>query len=134
MARKQTQHTKEKKSPHVAYLLRLVAKLVVDLEGISERSMFGCIAYFVNGNIFALIDPKDEELYVKITDKKENDILAKKEGAKPFMPGGDAMNYWLGLPEKLVKSEAKVEKYVTLAYSYAAKLPEKLPKSRARKI
>lgn len=125
--------TSKELSPQTAFLLRTVKKLIIDFEGVSERSMFGCITFFANGNIFVLIDPSDERLYVKITDEKENAKLSKL-GGEAFMPGGDAMHNWLSLPESLLRQESKVERYLQLAYGYAAALPRKIPKTRSKKM
>lgn len=115
----------------LAFLRRLIDKLVIDLGGVHRRRMFGCDAWFVNGNIFCLALPDEDRIGVRLTDPRAFAKANALRGSAPFGPGGTPMKHWVLLPRSGEKDEEQLEKYLALAHGMAATLPPKEQKSRS---
>lgn len=79
------------------FLLELVGS--AGLPPHETRRMFGCDAFFVDGEIFALIW-KTGRIGVKLTEAGEFAALAALPGAEPWCAGPKAMAHWLLTPEE----------------------------------
>lgn len=95
--------------------------------GIERRPMFGYPAAFVQGNMaFGLFE---ENLVMRVG---EQDLLElRNQGATPFEPmAGRPMKGWVTVPEKVVKNEGELKRWVLRALTFAAALPAKGGKPR----
>ena len=115
------------------YFIRKIDNLVCDLPHVTRMPMFGAIAWFCKGNIFALLldgkrvagrflEPETQEEYMKIP------------GSGPLAPGGKPMKYWVVMSEEFTKDEESVEELLEKAHTSHSHLPEKLHKKRAEPI
>jgi|GEM_PF-5686583 len=119
----------------IAFVRRLVDKLVMDWKGTSPKRMFGSDAWFAQANIFSLLDPDTLQVGVKLTDPAQYAIARKLKGASDFMPGGEdtkPMRGWVMLPPKLCLDEERLEPYLRDAYNAAISLAPKVHKNRGR--
>jgi len=91
---------------------------------VSTRAMFGALASFVKGNMFAGIHA--ERVFVRLPEPLRAKALA--EGAEPFapMPGKASKNY-ISLPARWNADTARIEGWLAEALAFAETLPEKLP-------
>ena len=63
-----------------------VSAVVETWKGIDSKKMFGCPAFWVNGNVFALVW-KHGRIGVKLTDSKTYDSLMEIKGSEPWKAG-----------------------------------------------
>ena len=91
---------------------------------VSTRAMFGALASFLKGNMFAGV--LAERVFVRLPEPLQAKALT--EGAEPFapMPGRAAKNY-VSLPAQWNEDPARVEGWMSEALAWAETLPEKLP-------
>src|SRR5687768_13429353 len=81
------------------------------LASVTERRMFGCDAWFANGNIYSLV--WDGRIAVKITDGKQFDELRTQTGAEPWNPmKKTAMAHWILVPESFHDDEEMLSIWV----------------------
>jgi TfoX/Sxy family transcriptional regulator of competence genes len=99
--------------------------LVPDLPGVEVRPMFGAVAAFVNGNMFAGLF--GDGVGVKL-DKADLVELAALPGSGPFGPEQRPMGGYLSLPGSLPDAEKTA--WMTRAYDHVASLPPKEKKAR----
>ena len=127
--------TKEKTpSAELAYLRRLIDNLCLDWSGVMSKRMFGTDAWFVNGNIFAILDTAKESVGVRLSHPEGFKAARALKGASDFAPGEQAMKNWVILPQKLSKKETEFESYLRQAYDSAAALPSKVLKMKGRPL
>ena len=106
------------------------AKIVPDGPTVTLRPMFGNLAAFVNGNMFAGLF--GSTIGVKLSDADRQE-LESTEPTVPFGPAERPMGGYTGLPEvwnaegdgDVARAKAWVEK----AYAHMAELPPKAPKA-----
>lgn len=75
-------------------LLAVLRTATADLAGVSEKAMFGCPAFFVNGTIFALLW-KEGRIAVKLKDEALRAKLLAHEGAEAWSPAARTMKSWV---------------------------------------
>jgi TfoX/Sxy family transcriptional regulator of competence genes len=96
--------------------------------GVSEKSMFGGIGYFVNSNMFLGVTSKGE-LMARYGKADEAHARA--------LPGADAIDFetkkmagFLVVNRDAIEDDAQLENWVRLCLGYAATLPPKIKKVR----
>src|ERR1700722_1841031 len=67
------------------------------LEGVEPKKLFGSDAYFVHGNIFALVF-KEGRLGLRLTEERSREGLMALPGADPWIVGDKAARFWVLLP------------------------------------
>ena len=116
-----------------ARLVELLEATIAGLEfdaPVDYRPMFGCPAYFTGGNMFAGVW-QDSVMLRLPEDQRE---LAHAAGATPFEPmPGRPMKEYVALPTSMIGDPAKAADWVRRAAAYAASLPPKQKKPRAKK-
>jgi TfoX/Sxy family transcriptional regulator of competence genes len=104
---------------HVALLERLVRPL----PGAVKRPMFGCPAYFVNGNMFA--GAHQESIILRLA-PEDREALLTEPGAAPFTPmPGRTMKEYVSVPRPIYESDEAFRPWLDKAHKYAASLPGK---------
>ncbi len=98
--------------------------LVAPLESVEVRPMFGSVAAFVNGNMFAGLF--GEDIGVKL-DRAGLTELAALPGSGPFGPAERPMGGYASLPPDL--PDAGKTAWIRRALDYVATLPPKTPKA-----
>ena len=104
--------------------------LVPAAEGVGVRPMFGNLAAFVNGNMFAGLF--GEKLFVRVSGADRDRLMAA--GGDDFAPmPGRPMTGYSTLPEGWRGDEADARAWVELALAVTAKMPPKQPKPRKKR-
>jgi TfoX/Sxy family transcriptional regulator of competence genes len=96
---------------------------------VDVKPMFGNIAGFVNGNMFAGLFGSDVGVKLAAPDREQ--LLA--EGGGPFGPAERPMGGYISLPESWREDPAKGSGWAERALAYVATLPPKAPKPRKSK-
>ncbi len=97
--------------------------------GVQVRPMFGNVAAFVNGNMFAGVFGND--VFVRVSGDDERELRGAGGGSFEPMPGR-AMSGYTMLPQGWQRDEAKVVEWMARALTAARALPAKLPKAKKR--
>ena len=87
--------------------------------GVSERKMFGCIGFFLNGNLACGVH--ENELIVRVGDASEQAALQEPH-TRRFDVSGRPMKGWLLVA---VEDDDEVSRWVSRGMTYAATLPKK---------
>lgn len=97
-------------------------KLVPGEPAVTVRPMFGNLAAFVNGNMFAGLF--GEDLFVRLSDDQSAPI--RKLGGRDFEPvPGHAMKGYVMVPSTWRVKPAPVKKWIAASLEVTRKLPAK---------
>jgi TfoX/Sxy family transcriptional regulator of competence genes len=110
----------------VAYdedLANRIRELIADESGVTEKKMFGGLAFLVGGNM-AVAASGQGGLMVRV-DPEETDALLEKPHAQPFEMRGREMRGWLRVDAEGVRTKRQVEPWVQRGVRYARSLPAK---------
>ena len=104
-------------------LANRVRDLIQGEEGVSERKMFGGLAFLVNGNM-AVAASGQGGLLVR-ADPKRSDELTNRPHVELAVMQGRTMDGWLRVSGDGVRTEAQLRRWVEVGVSYARALPSK---------
>ena len=104
-------------------LANRVRELMADESGITEKKMFGGLAFLIGGNM-AVAASGQGGLMVRV-DPEETDALLAKPHAHPFEMRGRGMQGWLRVADEGVKTKRQLEPWVKRGAAYARSLPPK---------
>src|SRR5438093_7634198 len=90
--------------------------------GLSEKKMFGGMAFLINGNMS--VGVHGDELIVRIS-PEATDALLKEPGARLFDLTGRPMKGWLLVGTAGTKEPNSLKKWIRRGIEYAASLPKK---------
>jgi TfoX/Sxy family transcriptional regulator of competence genes len=110
----------------VAYdedLANRIRELVGGEADLTEKKMFGGLAFLVGGNM-AVAASGQGGLMVRV-DPGETDALVAKPHAKPFEMRGREMQGWLRVDDEGVRTKRQLEPWVKRGVAYARSLPPK---------
>jgi TfoX/Sxy family transcriptional regulator of competence genes len=110
----------------VAYdedLANRIRELVAAEAGVTEKRMFGGLAFLIGGNM-AVAASGQGGLMVRV-DPEETEALAAKPHAGPFEMRGRAMQGWLRVTDEGVRTKRQLEPWVRRGVAYARSLPAK---------
>lgn len=93
--------------------------LLADEEHVTERKMFGGLAFLVNGNI-AIAASGQGGILVRSDPRK-----AVPEGAEPAIMRDRPMEGWLRVADDRLKTEAQLSKWSRIGTACARSLPPK---------
>jgi hypothetical protein len=98
---------------------------------LSEKEMFGGIAFLIGGNM--AVGVHGEDLIVRV-DPAQTAALLREPGAKPFdLSGRRTPAGWLLVAPTGYRTDASLGTWVGRGIAYASSLPKKAPKGpRAR--
>ena len=103
-------------------LAEKVRRALEGMKGLSEKKMFGGIAFLVNGAMCVGVDKDD--LIVRC-EKNETDELLAKKGVREFdLSGGRPMKGWLLVGSEATGTPAGFKKWIAFALARAAKSAE----------
>jgi TfoX/Sxy family transcriptional regulator of competence genes len=91
--------------------------------GLTEKKMFGGLAFLINGNMSVAASGQGGVL-VRV-DPDEGDRLVAKTKAEPMVMRGRSMSGWLRVPADAVRTKPQLKKWVDLGVGYARSLPKK---------
>jgi TfoX N-terminal domain len=106
-----------------AALADRVRELVLGEPGLSERRMFGGLAFMINGNLAVSASSKGG-LLLRV-DPAETETLVADPLAERFVMRGREMDGWLRIDVEADVAEAELERWVTTGVGYARSLPAK---------
>ena len=104
-------------------LANRVRELIAGDPGVTEKRMFGGLAFLVDGNM-AVAASGQGGLMLRV-DPRDTDALVERPHAHPFEMRGRAMQGWLRVDADGVRSERELESWVTRAVGYVRSLPPK---------
>ncbi len=102
-------------------LANLIRELIADQAGVTEKKMFGGLAFLVGGHM-AVAASGQGGLMVHV-DREQTEDLLKQPHAGPFEMRGRAMQGWLRVDEDGVRTRRELEPWVRRGVAYARSLP-----------
>ncbi len=92
-------------------------------KGLTEKKMFGGIAFMVNGNMCCGVHR--DKMIVRV-DPEETDVVLKEKHTRIFdLSGGRPMKGWILVQQKGVATDSALAKWVGVGLKYASSLPAK---------
>lgn len=90
---------------------------------VTERKMFGGLAFLVAGNL-AVVASGQGGVMVRV-DRADEERLLRSEGVTPMEMRGREMRGWLRVADSAVGTRRQLDRWVTLGSSFARTLPPK---------
>ena len=100
-----------------------IRALVGDRSDLTEKKMFGGLAFLVGGNM-AVAASGQGGILVRVDPDEGGRLLAETE-AEPMEMRGRAMSGWLRVPAERVADDAALGEWVARGTTYAGSLPPK---------
>ena len=91
--------------------------------GVSERRMFGSLAFLVGGNM-AIAASGQGGILVRVDPEQSESLVADSDAEAAVMRGRE-MRGWLRVDSQHLRNDEQLEKWVNLGTSYARSLPTK---------
>ena len=110
----------------MAYDEELAARiraLVADEPSLTEKKMFGGLAFLVGGNM-AIAASGQGGILVRV-DPDESDALVAKTNARPMEMRGREMRGWLRVDAEDVAGKRELSRWIERGVGYARSLPAK---------
>jgi TfoX/Sxy family transcriptional regulator of competence genes len=110
----------------VAYdeeLANRIRAALADRDGITERSMFGGLAFLLGGNMAMAVSSRGG-LIVRLGPAEAERLLARPH-ATPFPDAARHMRGWLRVAPEGIRTKRRLEPWVARGVSFAATLPPK---------
>ena len=96
---------------------------IEDPDGVTERRMFGGLAFLVNGHM-AVSASGQGGLLLRV-DPAETDTVVREQGVTRFEMRGRAMDGWVRVDPSATRSEQELTRWVRVGLAYARSLPPK---------
>jgi TfoX/Sxy family transcriptional regulator of competence genes len=100
-----------------------IRELVDDESDLTEKKMFGGLAFLIGGNMAVAASSRGGVL-VRV-DSAQSDTLCATTNARPMEMRGRKMQGWLLVPPEDVRTRRQLAKWVKRGTSYARSLPPK---------
>ncbi len=100
-----------------------IRSAIQDQDGVTEKRMFGGLAFLVYENM-AVSASGQGGLLLRV-DPGEMDSLAREDGVSRFEMRGRAINGWAHVYPSAVSSDEELGRWVRVGVTYAASLPPK---------
>jgi TfoX/Sxy family transcriptional regulator of competence genes len=110
----------------VAYdedLANRIRELLAGEAGVTEKKMFGGLAFLVGGNM-AVAASGQGGLMVRVP-PEETEALLERVHARPFEMRGRSMDGWLRVDDEGVRTKRQLEPWVKRGVGYARSLQPK---------
>src|SRR5579875_2258562 len=104
-------------------LAHRVRELLAAEDDLTERSMFGGLAFLIHGNMSVSVSGQGG-LLLRVA-PEQTDVLAGKPHASPFVMRGREMTGWLRVEPEGVRTRAQLERWVRRGVDYARTLAPK---------
>jgi TfoX/Sxy family transcriptional regulator of competence genes len=104
-------------------LAERIRELVANERGITEKKMFGGLAFVLNGNMSVAASAQGG-LLVRV-DPGESDALTKKPGASLMEMRGRQMPGWMRVEAEAVRTKKQLSTWVERGVGFARSLPPK---------
>ena len=109
--------------PYDEDLANRIRELVANERGVTERRMFGGLAFLVGGHMSVAASGQGG-LMVRV-DPDDTDALVAKPHARPFEMRGRPMRGWLRVDADGLRTRRQLEPWVRRGVAYARSLPPK---------
>ena len=103
-----------------------IRELLVDESEVTEKKMFGGLAFLIRGNM-AIAASGQGGLLVRI-DPTKSDRLIATSSARPMEMRGREMQGWLRVDTDVVRTKRQLDRWVRLGSTYARSLPMARPR------
>jgi TfoX/Sxy family transcriptional regulator of competence genes len=100
-----------------------IRELVAQERGISEKRMFGGLAFLVDGHMAVTASGRGG-LMVRV-DPHDTDSLLRREHVQPFEMRGRPLDGWLRVDDAGLRTKRQLAGWVTRGVKYARSLPKK---------
>jgi TfoX/Sxy family transcriptional regulator of competence genes len=100
-----------------------VRELMADETGLTEKRMFGGLAFLISGHMSVSVSGRGG-LMLRV-EPEETDALLAKPHASPMVMGGREVQGWLRVDVEGVRTKRQLERWVRRGVSYARSLPPK---------
>lgn len=97
-------------------------------EGLTEKRMFGGLAFLINGNLS--VSASGQGGLLLRVDPAESDSLLDEAYAEPFVMRGRAMQGWLRIAPEGLRTKRELARWAKRGVGYARSLPPKRDASR----
>jgi TfoX/Sxy family transcriptional regulator of competence genes len=104
-------------------LANRIRELMAGQKGVTEKKMFGGLAFLVGGNM-AVAASGQGGIMVRI-DPEESDALVQRDHASLMVMRGREMPGWLRVDDEGVRTMRQLEPWVKRGVAYARSLPPK---------
>lgn len=104
-------------------LAHRIRELVSREAGVTERRMFGGLAFLVDGHMSVAASGQGG-LMVRV-DHDETDALVAHEHVRPFEMRGRPMQGWVRVDTEGVRTKRQLERWVRRGVAFARSLPPK---------
>jgi TfoX/Sxy family transcriptional regulator of competence genes len=104
-------------------LAERIRELLVGDTSLSERKMFGGLAFLIGGNM-AVAASGQGGVLVRV-DPERSDRIVATSNARPMEMRGRQMQGWLRVAPEDLRTKRQLARWVTLGSSYARSLPTK---------
>jgi TfoX/Sxy family transcriptional regulator of competence genes len=100
-----------------------IRELLSEQRGVTEKKMFGGLAFLIDGNM-SVAASREGGLLLRV-DPDETDALLGKPHARPFVMRGREMQGWMRIGPEGVTTKRQLERWVARGVTYARSLPPK---------
>jgi TfoX/Sxy family transcriptional regulator of competence genes len=104
-------------------LANRIRELIGLEDRLTEKKMFGGLAFLINGNMS--VSASGQGGLLLRVEPEQTDALVSEPHARPFEMRGRQMDGWLRVDPEGVKSKRELERWVQRGVSYARSLPAK---------
>jgi TfoX/Sxy family transcriptional regulator of competence genes len=104
-------------------LANRIRELILAEDGVTEKRMFGGLAFLINGNMS--VSASGQGGLLLRVDPAETDALLGQPHAQPFAMRGRVMQGWLRVEAEGVQTRRQLERWVARGVAYARSLPPK---------
>ena len=111
-------------------LANRIRELVLMERGVSEKRMFGGLAFLIDGKMSVTVS-RLGGLLLRV-DPAETDALLARPHTRPFEMRGRAMQGWLRVDMEGLRTRRQLERWVARGVSYARSLPGKRQRATGR--
>ena len=105
------------------YLANRIRDLLADEDAITEKKMFGGLAFLLHANM-AVSASRDGGLLIRIDPADTDETLARPHAARMEM-GGRAMDGWITVAPAGLKTERELAAWVKQSLDFVKTLPSK---------
>ena len=105
------------------HLASRVRALLEHDDGLTEKKMFGGLAFLIGGNMAVAVSGQGG-LLVRADPAASDDLFAPP-GVRPMEMRGRQMQGWLRVDDEAVRTKRQLEQWVRIGARYAASLPPK---------
>jgi len=104
-------------------LANRIRELVATETGVTEKRMFGGLAFLIGGNM--AVSASGQGGLMLRCEPAETEELRRKPHAGPFEMRGRVMDGWLRVDPEGLRTKPQLERWVARGVSYARSLPPK---------